>query len=142
MSAGTTRPRMSISRLKWRRLSRQTGTATVGKNSWPVARDSSRWLHDSSVTHANEIQSFGGRGETGRADFAGAQSRSDFFDAHFAERTFHQCAHHQPNHLVEEAVAVELDRDARTFLRTRTELIVRIVLGSGFPRLAAKAAKS
>src|SRR4029453_11286426 len=52
----------------------------------------------------------------GRADLAGVQSRSDFFDAYFAKRTFHQCAHHQANHLVEKAVAVELDRDARTFL--------------------------
>ena len=33
-----------------------------------------------------------------------------------AERAFDQCAHHQPNHLVEEAVAVELDREARAFL--------------------------
>ena len=66
--------------------------------------------------HANEVQSFGGRDETVRADFAGVQSRSDFFDVHLAERTFHQRADHQPDHLVEEAVAVELDRDARTFL--------------------------
>jgi hypothetical protein len=60
----------------------------------PVAHDLSRWQLDSSVTHANEIQSFGGRSETGRAGFAGVQSRSDFFDAHFVERTFHQGAHH------------------------------------------------
>src|SRR5438094_10431139 len=71
---------------------------------------------EESVAHANEIQSFGRRGETDRADFAGVQSRSDFFDVHFAERTFHQRADHQPNHLVEEAVALELDRDARAFL--------------------------
>ena len=71
------------------------------------------------------------------------QSRSDFFDVRFAERTFHQRAGHQPDHLVrEEAVAVELDRDARTFLATRMELIVRIALGLGLPRLAAKLAKS
>lgn len=66
--------------------------------------------------HANEIQSFGRRGETSRADFAGVQSRNDFFNAHFAVHTFHQCAYHQPNHLVKKPVAVELDRDAWTFL--------------------------
>src|SRR6266550_8904907 len=71
---------------------------------------------EESVAHAHEVQSFGGRSETSGADFAGVQSRSDFFDAHFAERTFHQRADHQPNHLVEKAVAVELDHDARTFL--------------------------
>ena len=71
---------------------------------------------EESVAHAHEVQSFGGRSETSGADFAGVQSRSDFFDAHFAERTFHQRADHQPNHLIEEAVAIELDRDAGTFL--------------------------
>src|SRR5439155_22361049 len=60
--------------------------------------------------------SFGGHDETARANFARLQSRSDFFDAHFSERTFHQRADHQPNHLVEEAIAVELDRDAGTVL--------------------------
>ncbi len=35
---------------------------------------------------------------------------------HFAKRTFHQCADHESDHLVEETVAVELDRNARTFL--------------------------
>src|SRR5438034_7182001 len=71
---------------------------------------------EESVAHAHEVQSFGGRDETARADFAGVQSRRDFFDVHFAERTFHQRADHQPDHLVEEAVAVEFDRDARTVL--------------------------
>ena len=44
------------------------------------------------------------------------QSHRDVLDMHFAKRAFRQCAHHQPNHLVEEAVAVELDRDARALL--------------------------
>src|SRR5262249_17525887 len=66
--------------------------------------------------HAHEIQSFGRRGKTRGADSAGVQSRSDLLDTHFAERTFHQRANHQPDHLVKEAVAVEIDRDARTFL--------------------------
>ena len=35
---------------------------------------------------------------------------------HFAKRTFHQCADHQSDHLVEETVTVEVDRNARTFL--------------------------
>ena len=35
---------------------------------------------------------------------------------HFAKRTFHQCADHESDHLVKESVAVELDRDTRTFL--------------------------
>src|SRR5207253_10461929 len=90
------------------------------------------------VTHANEVQSFGGRGETGRADFTGVQSRSDFFDAHFAEPTVHQRAHHQSNHLVEEALAVELDCDARTFLADTKRIACADRAGFGFAAVGRK----
>ena len=87
-------------------------------NARPVLRPAFSFYQtrEALVAHAHEIQSFGGRDETSRGDFAGVQARSDFFDAHFAKRALHQHAHHQPNHLVEEAIAVELDRDARTVL--------------------------
>src|SRR4029079_17731390 len=113
MSAGMTRRKTSILRLKWRPLWRQTETATVGKNRSLVTRDSSHWLL---VPYPNQVQSIGGSSESRRGDLAGGQARADFFDMHFAERTFHQRAHHQSYHLVKESVAVEVDRDTRTFL--------------------------
>src|SRR6266404_5652837 len=87
-------------------------------NARPVLRPAFSFYQtrEALVAHAHEIQSFSGHDETARANFAKLQSRSDFFDAHFVERALHQHAHHQSNHLVEEAIAVELDRDAGTFL--------------------------
>src|SRR5436190_9627620 len=93
---------------------------------------------EESVAHAHEVQSFGARSETSEADFAGVQSRSDFFDVHFAERTFHQRADHQPDHLVEEAVAVELDRDARAFLADANGIDCADLARFGFPAIGGK----
>src|SRR5439155_7526155 len=109
-------------------------------NARPVLRPafSLYQTREASVTHAHEIQSFGWRDETARAEFAGVQSRSDFFDVHFAERTFHQCAHHQANHLVKKAVAVELDRDAGTFLANAHRIDCADRARFGFPAIGCE----
>jgi hypothetical protein len=91
-----------------------------------------------SVTDPNEVQPVGGRGDAGRAGFASVQAHRDFFAPHFAERTFHQCAHHQPNHLVQEAITLELDRDAGTFVMDAHRIDCADRAWLGFPAVGGE----
>jgi hypothetical protein len=69
------------------------------------------------------------------------EARGDFFDPHFTERTFHQCAYHQPNHLVEETLAIELDPDTRTVLPDTHGINAADCSLVGFAAIGRKTAK-